>query len=367
MKLASIFGDLASSRNLQLLVDSSLSMFNVPTWKKYFAWGNPTISIDFSTVIGKARIEAMASVVDRDAPAPLRSRQGLEKLAGQVPAIKEKFKLSERDYREYMALRALQAGGGNVNAQLDLIFSDMRVAGNSAHKRLDSMVYQALSSGAIQLSTTNNPDGIVTGSIDLLMPAANKYKTQTAGWSTTVGSDPIRDIEKIVVDFEAKGIRFEKMLMNRATFSQLRLSVEGQKYLAAYMFAGNSSATNKKFLGNLVQWNEYFIGEGLPYVELVESTSGIEKDGIITSNDNWTAGAVTFVPAGPLGIIHNALCIEQIQPVQSVAYASFDRALLSKWHENDPFAEYTQVELNAFPGWETIDRCVILDTTADPS
>lgn len=359
-KISSIYGPLASSQSLQLMVDNALALFDTPVWKKYFDWGNPSVGIDFATVIGKARIEAMASVVDRDASAPLRSRAGLERLSGEVPAIKEKFRMSEKQYREYLTLRSLQIPGQNQQAAiLDMIFNDMKLAGNSAHRRLDYMTLQALSAGKISLSATNNPDGIVTNAdIDLLMPAANKYKV-VVEWGTTATSTPIVDIMKVVDEFRAKGVTFEKMLMDDSTFAKYRQSVDGQKYIGGFF---RMRATDKA-AGTLDMWNEYLKAERLPVIEIVENaTIGIEKDGKITTASAWTANAVTFVPAGKLGIIHNAIPIEKLQPVEKVAYADYDRALLSKWQENDPWSEFTQVELNAFPGWETIGHCAIMDT-----
>lgn len=359
-KIASIYGQLANSNNLQLMVDNALALFDTPIWKKYFDWGNPSVSIDYATVIGKARIEAMASVVDRDAPAPLRSRQGLERLAGEVPAIKEKFKLSEKDYREFLTLRQLQIPGQTQQgAIMDMIFNDMKKAGNAAHRRLDFMTLQALSSGKISLSATNNPDGIVTSAdIDLLMPAGNKYKVAVA-WGTTATSTPVVDIMKVVDEFRAKGVTFEKMIMDDATFAKMRQSVDGLKYVGGFF----RMRSTDKAAATLEQWNEYLRAERLPVIEIVENaTVGIEKDGKITTASAWAANAVTFVPAGKLGVIHNAYPIEKLQPVTHVSYAEYERALLSKWQENDPFAEFTQVELNAFPGWETIGNCVIMDT-----
>ena len=92
-KVKSIFGVYAEK--MQLVIDASMDKF-APVWfKKYFDWGNSTSSLTYVSAIGRNRIEAAASVVDRNAPAPLRGRAGLEKLSGTVPAIKESFKLSE--------------------------------------------------------------------------------------------------------------------------------------------------------------------------------------------------------------------------------------------------------------------------------
>lgn len=363
-KLTSVFGDLASSKNLQLLVDTHLAAFNVPVWKRFWDWGNPTVSIDFATVIGKHRVEAMASIVDRDSRAPLRSKQGLERLSGQVPSIKEMFHMTQTEYREYLVMKQMQLGG-TLATQLDLLFNYMKIAGNAAHKTLDVLTFQALSTGKIVLNTTNNPDGIVTTTeVDLLMPSANKYKTTAANWGNFTTANPIEDIEKIVEDFDAKGIRFDKILMPRATFNNMKKCTAVKELLSGFYFAGVKNA--KDLIVSLDRVNEFLLAETLPVIELVDSITGVEKDGVISTYNAWTAGQVSFVPSGKLGIMHNAACIEQLQPVTGIGYATYDRALLSKWQENDPWGEYTQVELNAMPGWETIEQCAILDTTADP-
>jgi hypothetical protein len=108
--------------------------------------------------------------------------------------------------------------------------------------------------------------------------------------------------------------------------------------------------------------NNYLVGNGLPPLEIVDSTMGVESDGVIATVQPWKEGQVTFLPAGPVGTMHNAFSVESMAPVPELSYATFDRVLLSKWFSHDPWGEFTQCELNAFPGWENIDQCAILDT-----
>lgn len=104
-KIKSIFGTYADS--LQVMIDNSLGQF-APTWyPKYFGWGTPQSSLTFVSAIGRSRIEAAASIVARDSSTPQRSRAALEKLTGEIPAIKEMFKMTESDYRDFMTLQAL--------------------------------------------------------------------------------------------------------------------------------------------------------------------------------------------------------------------------------------------------------------------
>jgi hypothetical protein len=50
-----------------------------------------------------------------------------------------------------------------------------------------------------------------------------------------------------------------------------------------------------------------------------------------------------------------------LSPVEKVSYATYNHALLSKWQDNDPWGEFTAVELNAFPALDTIDNIFILN------
>lgn len=354
-KIKSIFGPYAE--NMQAMIDNSLELFKPVWWKNYFDWAPTTTSLSFSTAIGRSRIEAAASVVDRNSSAPLRSRAQLERLTGNVPAIKEAFKMTEEDYRNYLTIQAMSLSDGAKKAQmLDLMFGDIKKASEAPQKRLDIMVLQALSTGKVSINATNNPDGIVTGDIDLLMPTDN-FKKVVEKWSVSADATPITDIKTIVEAAEAKGITFEKMLMSRNTFWKLQKCDETIKMLGGFF----RLKTTEKIAATQSQVNEFLSAHGFPVIELVNVTVGIEKDGAISTLKPWNDTSVTFVPSGKLGIIHNAFSIEQMKPVQNVSYAVNDKVLVSKYLKNDPWGEFTGCELNAFPGVEAIDTMFILD------
>ena len=353
-KVQSIFGNYAES--MQTVIDASLARFEPIWYSKYFDFAPQQQSLTFTSVIGSSRIQAAASIVSRASEAPLRSRDMLSKYQGEIPAIKEKFSMREEDYRDFLALQALALDeASKKNQLLDMLFGDAQKAGNSAHKRLDIMVLEALSSGTISLSVTNNPDGLVLAEpLDLLMPDGNK-DTVSASWSVPALSKPITDITGVVNDARSKGRKFEKILMDMSTWINFAKSKEVIDSLVGYnqLQKGASIAT-------LDRVNEYLTANRLPYIEIVDEVVGIEKDGVVTAIKPWTANNISFVPSGKLGVIKNAVCLEQMRPVSNVSYATYNRALISKWQENDPWAEFTAVELNAFPAFEAIDNVFIL-------
>jgi hypothetical protein len=359
-KIKSIFG--AYADRLQVMIDNSQAKF-APVWyQQYFPFAPAQQSLTFTSAIGRARIEAAASVVNRDSATPMRSRQGLEKLTGDIPAIKEMFKMAESDYRDWMTMQAIGVDDATKKQQLlDFMFGDVKKVGDSAQKRLDIMCLEAVSTGKVSLDISNNPDGLVLANpIDLLMPATNK-KTASVTWGTPTTATPISDIEAVVLSASDRGISFEKILMSKSLFLKLKKTKEVLDTMTAYFYGpkstGNSTANAVATLDKI---NEFMGANQLPMIELIDMPVGIEKDGMINTIRPFNENNVSFIPAGPLGEIKNAIAIEQIKPVTSVSYASFNRGLISKWSENEPFGEWTKVELNAFPAFTAIDSVYIL-------
>jgi hypothetical protein len=356
-KIKSIFGTYADK--LQVMIDASLSKFDTPWHRSSFPMGIPSTQLNFTTIIGRNRIEAAASVIARGSAAPLRVRATLEKISGEVPVIAEKFSMKESDYRDWLALQAMPVSEEVKKAQLlNLMFDDVRKAGNSVHKRLDIMVLEGLYTGAVSMDINNNPDGVVlANAIDLLMPAGNKT-TVTTDWSTSATATPVADIQAVVTYQNTRGVKLAKILMTPVLFLKMIKTTEVKGLLSTWL--GMKGTQVYPTLDNI---NQFLTASMLPVIEIVDQSIGVEKDGVIASIRPFGDEKAVFVPAGPLGEIKNALAIEQIRPVEKVAYANFEGALISKWAENEPFAEWTKAELNAFPSFDAIDQVHILDTT----
>lgn len=359
-KIKSLFG--AYSDKLQVIIDTSKAAFAPRWYTNYFNFAPAQQSLTFTSAVGRQRIEAAASIVNRDSASPLRSRQGLEKYTGDIPAIKEKMKMTEEDYRNFLSMQSLNVDEATKRQQLlDLLFGDVRKVGESAHKRLDIMCLEAVSTGKISLDINNNPDGLVLANpLDLLMPSTNKSNAAVS-WATAATATPITDIEGVVQSASSKGISFEKILMSNSLWLKFKKTKEVLDTMQAYFYGPKpGSGFNPLAISTLDNVNQYMTANRLPIIEIVDVPVGIEKDGIISTIRPFNESNVSFIPSGILGSIKNAISIEQISPVEQVKYATYDRALISKWSENDPFGEYTGVELNAFPAFEKIDSTFIL-------
>jgi hypothetical protein len=344
---------------LQYLIDRTADRFRPILWPNFFGWKNTT-SISYETIIGDAANAAAASVVSYDVAAPLRTRKSIRKLTGEIPSIRQKFRMTEKDMQEYLAMST----GINADAKaiLNLIYADVKNCAEAPHKRLDLMVLEALSTGAITLSTTNNPDGMVTEeAVDFGMPAANK-ETVSVVWSATDKSTvlPITDIMAVVEEAADQGIVLDRMFMRRSVFNYMKLADETKDYVTGWKIGANQNQVNL----NLETMNNFMAAEGLPRIVIINTSIDVEKDGVTSAINAWDADNILFTPAGGMGDMLNAPIIERIFPAKHVTYAENNRVLIKKWSETDPVHEYTACELNAFPSWKNVDKCFIMDTEA---
>lgn len=359
MVVDSLFGDLAKAQNLQALIDGSLdTLYSQSLWRSKLDWGLPQTELTFATAIGRSRIEAAASIVDPDAPAPLRSRGALEKLEGKIPTMKEKFTLNQDDYRKLKSLEALPISDGERKQMLiQKLWNDTKTAATSTDKRLDIMFLQAISTFSIDISLVTNPDGVVYPALDLLAKADQK-RTVYKAWATDVLADPFKDIAAVNDYAENSGRKFAEIWIDSATWSVMKNLAAVKSGITGFKNPGS----NSNFVVTIDSVNEYLSSNRLPTLRIINERRGIEKDGAITTINPFKAENLAFIPAGKLGTVHNAVSIEDWEKVQGINYAKYDRTLISKWRDNDPWKEYTQAELNAFPALEAIDGMFILQT-----
>jgi Phage major capsid protein E len=355
----SYFSNLAENQNLQFLLDSAqLSLEQKSIWRDWLNLGLPQMSLSFDTAIGRERIAAAASIVDSDAPAPLRSRPKLELLKGKIPAIKEKFRMNQDDMRTLEVLRALPLGGNNNQALINFLNSDLQMAAVSGDKRVDLMLLQAISTLKIDVNTTNNPDGVAYGLIDLL---AASYQAQGVPivWTSSTTAKPITDIDNFLqINWNTRGRQFGRIVMSYELWQVFKKTTEVSDMLKSFF---NIGKTNGTFANTLANVNDMFSANGWPAIEVINHVTNIEVDGVPSYIKGFNSNNVSFLPAGKIGTLYNAVSMEKIHPVKDKSYADFGPTLVSKWAESDPLVEFTGMEMNAFPGVD-VDNIYLLET-----
>ncbi len=346
MILPSYFGDLATNQNLQFILDQSQDVLGQQSiWRNFLDLGITQASLDFTAAIGRDRISAVASVVDSDSPAPLRSRNKLEKYSGKIPAMKEKFRMNQDDMRNIEVLRAMNFANTSGNNILQFLVKDVQEAAVAGDKRVDLMMLQGVSTLTIDVSATGNPDGAAFGTLDLLAQSYQKQGVPTV-W-TDPASTPLDDIQAFVdINRNTRGRTFGYIMMTQTLFNNIRKTTQAKSYLASFFNIGKASASFAVTVDNI---NEYLSANNLPTIIIINYTSMIEVDGQPTYVQGFNVNNVAFVPAGKLGTLMNAFAMETRYPVAGKNYASYGATLVGKWLEQDPLVEFTGMEMNAFP------------------
>lgn len=356
-----LFGTLAEGQNLQVMVDGSLQALQQPSvWRRWLDVGMPRMELTFATAIGRDRIEAAASVMDPDATKPLRSRNSAELLNGKIPTIGQKFKMDQAQMRQMEVLRMMPISDeARKNALLEKLYDDVSKCAQSVDKRIDQMLLNALSTLTVTVDATSNPDGVAFGTVDLLAKGYQKQGVPVV-WTNAASSTPITDILKYTqFIYNTYGRGFTKILMPFNLWVNFMNSAEVIAKIQSFYNIGKANAS---FAVTEQSVNAFMAANRLPQIEIVQHVIGIEKDGIITATRPFNDNNIAFIPDGKLGTLEHAMSMEELHKVEGVNYAKYDSlALISKWRDNDPIAEWTGVEANAFPALN-VDGIFILKT-----
>ncbi|MFA7218068.1 MAG: major capsid protein [Dehalococcoidales bacterium] len=350
-----------NKKNLQAYLNERV--FEKLYWPTFFPLKS-TPFLTYETLIGSKGNRVAADVVAYDVSAPLKTRRTVSKLAGDIPSIRMKKKMTENDLNTYNILKA--QASPDQQAILDLVFNDVDDVVDGVNARMEWLVFQALSKGSVSLSRTTNAGGVVTEeAIDFQLPDDNK-KTASVVWTASVSTTkPITDIETVMSAAGDLGLKPRYILMNRSKWVEFRASDETKDFVAPYALYGG---TRKKRAPSLAVANEALESEGLPIIVLIDTRISYEDvNHTIVSVDPWldASGAdryVTFLEDLKCGDMLYGPIAEETNPPKQVTQAKKGNILVSKWSDVDPVAEYTKGESNVFPSWPTVDRALILDT-----
>ena len=342
-----------------VMVEQAESRF-APLWyPNYYRTLDPTVSLEFETILSKETLEAMATVGSRESEVPLHGRQGLEKLKGEVPAIFVGRKFNAQELRNLEILLGSNALGlpERIRQVIAREVEDYVYCRNSVERRLDFMAKQATSYGVVSINLDNNPKGIF---FDVPVVGAENKMTSNGDWAD-IDTDIIKDFEAVRLKQLIFGVTFKKVIVAETLWFKMIKNKSLRDFLKGYFNPGS----NARFATNLENVNAALTAERFPYIEIISDLSYTETDGVKeqTTVPGWNPDAAVFIPDGDLGVIHNSLSDEQISPVENVTYITAGNVHLSRWRTRKPTAEITEAIYNAWPGFNQAKRVIILNTT----
>ena len=167
-----------------------------------------TNDLRFEYIKGSYDKPVMASVITWDAEAPIAGKKGTTTIQGELPPIKRKAKVEEKELIMYFRPRE---GMGDRQKAIDDIYNIVDDLVMSARARMEWMRWQVLSTGKLTVD-----DSDINFEVDFGVPASQQETLAgTARWSDLENSDPLGDIERWTeAHVTNTGIRPKEMVMS---------------------------------------------------------------------------------------------------------------------------------------------------------
>ncbi|MBQ7211618.1 MAG: major capsid protein [Muribaculaceae bacterium] len=316
--------------------------FLTPTFTADCRWAS--ILADYNRVA--------ADVVALDSELPLKSRDTIEKVSGDIPKLGMKLYLTEKDMK---TIDAMIAQNLPINQIVNRIFDDLPRCLEGVWERIEDIFLSELSTG-VGLSKRNNGTGV---RVDVGYLTANKFGTSSS-WDTAATCTPVDDIQKI----------FDKALDDQNTIITVFADDVALNRLYKSQQVREQYAFNQGFVGNKIpildfdKINNVFFTKWGVNVRRVARKVKTEINGTKQSTSPYQAGTLVFVCDTNLGNLVWTNVAESTRPVRNVEYQTADNfILLSKYSTNDPLREFTSSQAMVVPVINNVDRIYTLDSS----
>ena len=303
-------------------------------------------TLTWKTLVGEQGVPVIADVISFDSSAPIKSREVIRKLSGDIPKISMKFSMNESDLNEYIRLQSDIRNDARLRSLLDLAFKDTDRAYNGVRGRIEWMALQLLSRGGFMLNPTNNNGIVTTAFVGCGMPNDNR-RVSTADWSNANTADGLQDIADAVDMAFQKGRNIRYVVMRADDFSLLRKQKSTIESLKGWLNQSGKLAPSFKVINNYLADQEFPVEIKLVKPAVRIENAAHERKTVCP----WERKRIALLEDLRVGDIqHGPIASETLASMrQKALMVKKDFVLVSKWSEPEPVKEWTKAEANAMP------------------
>jgi hypothetical protein len=238
------------------------------------------------------RLPVMASIQAYGAEAQIASREGATKITGEIPPIKRKIPLDER---ELLALK--REGAGDIDLVRGQLYNDIDNMVDSVQARIEKMRMDAVAYGSLIL----NENGVVMN-VDYGVPATNKEtlanENVAGGYWNYANAEPVTKIQEWVnAVVAACGVRPIRALTSNTVLAYMLKNAQIRTMI--YGDQGGSRAVS------LNQINELMATLDLPII----ATYDLQ---VRAQAEDGTYSTIRFFPATRFVLLPPASCGETL-------------------------------------------------------
>lgn len=293
-----------------------------------------------------------ADVVAMDSQLPLKKRDSLSKLSGDIPKMGVKYMLNETQMTTIETLMMELSRGGTNSASIESrivsnLFADVPKAIGGVWERNEKIFLEGLSTGTATVNGLTDDNVGVSVNVDFGYKTANKFGVE-ALWSDAANAKPIDDIKRVLDKARADQRRITTVKMDHATITNMVKTQQFKEYFAGWMgYTGSANfimTPRSEDLSNFVRDTFRFT------IEEIDRTVVTEANGIRNVTTPWSEGKVIFLESDNVGDLVYSFLAEMRRPVASVMYQTVDDFILvSKFSKNEPLTEYTSSQARVIP------------------
>ena len=314
----------------------------------------PTYSVDgkWASILAEYTRVA-ADVVALDSELPLKSRDTLEVVSGEIPKMGMKLYLTETQIKK---IDSMIAQNVDINLIVDNIFQDTPRCIEGIYERIEDIFLSQLSTG-VGLNSRNNGTGV---RIDVGFRTENKFGVAKEWAGNADTATPMSDLQKV----------FDKAMQDNNTITDMWVD---DTWLQAFY-------ANKQ-VREQYAFNMNFVGSNIPTLDFEQASMVVRRkfgvtlhrvarkvkteiNGVKNNHSPWATGVCAFTCDEKLGSLIWTTVAEATRPVAGTEYQVADNfILMSKYSTNDPFREITSSQAMVVPILNNVDRIYLLDST----
>ena len=302
-----------------------------------------------------------ADYVAMDSSLPLKMRDSIGKVSGDIPKSGMELWLNETQLTELDALIATKVEEKVIVAKL---FSDLPRVITGIYELNELYFLQGLSTGVISVEDEKNTGTLIRCNFGYL--DANKFGVSIL-WDN-VAAKPLNDLAAVLKKAKhTDGNTITDVYMDDITFDYFAKTEQVKEYVAFIIhniIRESSNAfmpvpTLEKINTALKADNKYRL-----QIHIVDRTIVVEKNGKRTTVTPWSKGKVIFTTSKEVGVLTYARLAEQNHPVAGVSYQTADDYILaSMYRQNKPsLAEYITSQARVLPVICNVEQIYSLDT-----
>lgn len=293
-----------------------------------------------------------ADVVALDSELPLKTRDTVASVTGDIPKIGMKLALSEKQLKDIDAM--LAQPNLPTATVLQNIFADLPRCIEGVYERIEDLFLSEFSTG-VGLSARNNGTGV---RIDVGYKAENLFGAAKEWDENPEAATPISDMQKIFDKALADGNTITNVYTDDFT---LRALYKNKQVKEQFAFSQNFVGASIPNL-NFDQLKSVFMAVFGVTLHRVARKVRTELNGTRANHSPWAEGRMVFTCDERVGSLVWTTLAEAARPVAGVVYQTADDFILaSRYSKNDPFREITSSQAMVVPIVNNVDRIYTLD------